>query len=83
MSEFTNKIKDFKELLAFGAMCVLAFIWMESQYVNASELKQYIQQDIEFQVYYLEQKKLRLEAEGKKLPLEDEALLRKLKSQGK
>jgi len=73
-----EKLKDFRDMLTFGAIFVIGFIWMETQYVNASELQQYIVMQTDNEIFYLEQKKKRLEREGKKLDLEDELLLDKL-----
>jgi len=73
-----EKLKDFRDMLTFGAIFVIGFIWMETQYVNASELQQYIVKQNDNEIFYLEQKKKRLEREGKKLELEDELLLDKL-----
>jgi len=74
-----EKLKDFRDMLTFGALFVLGFIWMETQYVNASELQQYIIKQTDNEIFYLEQKKKRLERDNKKLELEDELLLDKLK----
>lgn len=79
MSNFAESLKDFKELIGFGVMCVLAFIWMENKYVDAAELSQFISRDLENQIYYLEQKQIRLNQQGKQLDLEDKALLERLR----
>jgi hypothetical protein len=52
---------------------------MENKYVDAAELSQFISRDLENQIYYLEQKQIRLNQQGKLLDLEDKALLERLK----
>ena len=65
-------------MIAFGLMFIVGFIWMETQYVDAGELKQYIDARASNEIFYLEQKKLRLAKEGKELETEDQLLLDRL-----
>ena len=74
-----EQLNKFRDMITFGLMFVFAFIWMETQYVDAGELKQYIESQASNEIFYLEQKKLRLEREGKQLDTEDQLLLDRLK----
>lgn len=79
MQKIVQTLNQFRDVIQFGALFIVGFIWMESQYVDASELKAYIDRDIENQIYFLVQKRERLRDEGKQLPQEERALLEKLR----
>jgi hypothetical protein len=74
-----EQLNKFRDMITFGLMFVVGFIWMETQYVDAGELKQYINAQSDQEIFYLEQKKLRLEKENKTLETEDQLLLDRLK----
>jgi hypothetical protein len=66
------------KLLSYGSMIGMAFavlIYIQTNFVDAMDFKQYQYDMVEFEVNYLKDKKLRLEHENKELTYEDERQL--------
>lgn len=79
--QVVDKLSEFRSIISFGLIFVIAFIWMETQYVNASEFNQYQENDLVAQIEYLRDKQLRLKQEDKYLTFEDQRQLERLEAQ--
>lgn len=70
-----------EKLLSYGTMIGMAFgvlFWAQSNFVDAMDFRQYQYENIEDEVNYLRDKKLRLENEFQQLDFEDSRQLERL-----
>ena len=76
-----DKLNEYKNIISFIAMIIAGYVWIEANFVDAGELKEYRRYETESEYNYYKDKQLRLEQEDKKLNFEDMRRLERLKDE--
>jgi len=73
-----EKLNEYKSILGFGALIISGFLWLQANFVSASDLQAWQNQQVIEQINYLKDKRERLERENKQLSFEDKRQLERL-----
>jgi len=76
-----DKLNEYKNIISFIAMIIAGYVWIEANFVDTGELKEYRRYETESEYNYYKDKQLRLEQEDKKLNFEDMRRLERLKDE--